>query len=409
MKIPSFLPSGRFHRAISAKIAEAVQPRWRLALSPWPPCPPPPAPPCPARRRRRLPAPPLSRPPAACLDQTSPPPSPLPPLSPCPPVRCGLPPMARAAFLTAAAWTTALVGGARPAAAVGRSAFVVRRAPPPPFLSSAAPAAAGGGAPRRRLASAPPPRMGLVDDVTARMKAAMKAKDADTLRVLRNMRAAFLTAEKETGAGALDDAAAVACLKRLVKQRNQSIEMYEKGGRTDLAEVRWRWGGGGGWGGGEGGGRARVGWGGRTRVGCGGGGAVLTGALHGVCWERWARLRGRRLSGTRVGVGPLLHAWLHAGGGQARRDEGRGSATRLADGTLLTLPALHGVSPPTSLPCPSLLPSFPLAPPNRSLRSLSWPSSRPTSPRRPTRRRRARGWRRPSRRWARPSRGTLAR
>lgn len=80
------------------------------------------------------------------------------------------------------------------------------------------------------------PRMGLVDDVTARMKAAMKAKDADTLRVLRNMRAAFLTAEKETGAGALDDAAAVACLKRLVKQRNQSIEMYEKGGRTDLAE-----------------------------------------------------------------------------------------------------------------------------------------------------------------------------
>eukprot|EP00168_Porphyra_purpurea_P014846 TRINITY_DN4367_c0_g2_i1.p1 TRINITY_DN4367_c0_g2~~TRINITY_DN4367_c0_g2_i1.p1 ORF type:complete len:141 (+),score=70.95 TRINITY_DN4367_c0_g2_i1:58-423(+) len=51
------------------------------------------------------------------------------------------------------------------------------------------------------------------------------------------MRAAFLTAQKETGAAALDDAAAVACLKRLVKQRNQSIDMYESGGRADLAEA----------------------------------------------------------------------------------------------------------------------------------------------------------------------------
>lgn len=145
--------------------------------------------------------------------------------------------MARVAFNSAAAWTTVLAGGGRPAAAVGRSAFVRRTArsfPPPP---SAAAAAGRGGTQRHLLSASPPLRMGLVDDVTARMKVAMKAKDADTLRVLRNMRAAFLTAQKETGAGTLDDAAAVACLKRLVKQRHQSIEMYEKGGRTDLAEV----------------------------------------------------------------------------------------------------------------------------------------------------------------------------
>ncbi|KAK1866094.1 hypothetical protein I4F81_008614 [Pyropia yezoensis] len=151
--------------------------------------------------------------------------------------------MARVAFLSAGAWTTELVGCARPAAFVGRSASVRRAARSPLSAPSAAAAAAaaaaagrGGGTRRHLVTASPPLRMGLVDDVTARMKVAMKAKDADTLRVLRNMRAAFLTAEKETGAGTLDDAAAVACLKRLVKQRNQSIEMYEKGGRTDLAE-----------------------------------------------------------------------------------------------------------------------------------------------------------------------------
>ncbi|GAB0490689.1 hypothetical protein MMPV_001926 [Pyropia vietnamensis] len=142
--------------------------------------------------------------------------------------------MARVAFLSGAAWTSGLVSGRCPAAAVGRGALV-RRVPfsPPPSLAAAG---RSGGMRRNLVSASPAPRMGLVDDVTSQMKVAMKAKDANTLRVLRNMRAAFLTAQKETGSDTLDDAAAVACLKRLVKQRNQSIEMYEKGGRTDLAE-----------------------------------------------------------------------------------------------------------------------------------------------------------------------------
>uniref|UniRef100_A0A7S1XBG1 GatB/YqeY domain-containing protein n=1 Tax=Compsopogon caeruleus TaxID=31354 RepID=A0A7S1XBG1_9RHOD len=76
--------------------------------------------------------------------------------------------------------------------------------------------------------------MSLVDDVSRDMKQAMRDKDVARLKALRNMRAAFLMAMKEDGAEALSDEVAGVVLRRLAKQRRESIEMYRSGGREDL-------------------------------------------------------------------------------------------------------------------------------------------------------------------------------
>lgn len=77
--------------------------------------------------------------------------------------------------------------------------------------------------------------MGIFEDVSEQMKAAMRAKDKERLAGLRGIRAAFIEAIKEEGAGdTLDDDAAVTILRRLAKQRKESITAYETGGRDDL-------------------------------------------------------------------------------------------------------------------------------------------------------------------------------
>jgi len=75
---------------------------------------------------------------------------------------------------------------------------------------------------------------GIVDDVSARIKDAMKAKDTARLAALRNMRAALLVTMKDTGAETLDDAKAVETLRKLVKQRVDSITQYKAASREDL-------------------------------------------------------------------------------------------------------------------------------------------------------------------------------
>lgn len=77
--------------------------------------------------------------------------------------------------------------------------------------------------------------MSIFDTVTTGMKDAMKAKDAPRLAALRNIRAAFLTEMKKDNAESLDDETCVALLRRLEKQRRESIEAFEKGGRTEQA------------------------------------------------------------------------------------------------------------------------------------------------------------------------------
>jgi uncharacterized protein YqeY len=77
--------------------------------------------------------------------------------------------------------------------------------------------------------------MGMVEDVSARMTAAMKAKDAPRTAALRNIRAAFLVEMKKDGSTTLSDETCVAVLRRLEKQRRESIEAFEAAKRPDRA------------------------------------------------------------------------------------------------------------------------------------------------------------------------------
>ena len=80
----------------------------------------------------------------------------------------------------------------------------------------------------------------LVDDIRSKMVAAMKAREEIKLRVLRGLITAFtneLVSQKRKPDEKLDDEAAMAVIKRAVKQRQDSIEQFEKGDRSDLAEI----------------------------------------------------------------------------------------------------------------------------------------------------------------------------
>jgi len=79
--------------------------------------------------------------------------------------------------------------------------------------------------------------MAIYEQVSAQMKDAMKAKDPARLGALRNVRAAFLTEMKKDNSDSLPDEACVAILRRLEKQRKESIEAFEKGGRAEMAEA----------------------------------------------------------------------------------------------------------------------------------------------------------------------------
>jgi uncharacterized protein YqeY len=77
--------------------------------------------------------------------------------------------------------------------------------------------------------------MALIDRISEDMKGAMRSKDALRLGALRMAKAALMNREVERGR-ALDDAEAQQVITSLIKQRRDSIEQFEKGGRTDLAE-----------------------------------------------------------------------------------------------------------------------------------------------------------------------------
>ncbi len=76
--------------------------------------------------------------------------------------------------------------------------------------------------------------MSLLDTIIADLTAAMKAKDADKLSTLRMVKANLMNRKIEKG-GELADDEILKALQSLVKQRRDSIEQYEKAGRSDLA------------------------------------------------------------------------------------------------------------------------------------------------------------------------------
>ena len=75
--------------------------------------------------------------------------------------------------------------------------------------------------------------MTLKDRITDDMKLAMRARDADRLLAIRGLLAAVKQREVDERV-VLDDAAVVAIVDRLVKQRKDSIAQFEAGGRPDL-------------------------------------------------------------------------------------------------------------------------------------------------------------------------------
>ena len=76
--------------------------------------------------------------------------------------------------------------------------------------------------------------MTLKDQIIADMTAAMKAKDAARVSTLRMLKAAITNREKE-GGDALTDEDVTKLLRSQMKQRRDSVEQYQKGGRPELA------------------------------------------------------------------------------------------------------------------------------------------------------------------------------
>lgn len=79
--------------------------------------------------------------------------------------------------------------------------------------------------------------MRLEEQIMARLKEAMKAKDEDSLRGLRAIKAEIIKAKTEPGAGGqISEEGELKMLQKLVKQRKDSLEIYEKQNREDLAQ-----------------------------------------------------------------------------------------------------------------------------------------------------------------------------
>jgi uncharacterized protein YqeY len=79
----------------------------------------------------------------------------------------------------------------------------------------------------------------LRDKINDSVKTAMKAQDKLRLSTLRLVNAAIKNADIEArtaGKEPLDDGALLALFQKMIKQREESITLYEKGGRKELAD-----------------------------------------------------------------------------------------------------------------------------------------------------------------------------
>jgi uncharacterized protein YqeY len=78
--------------------------------------------------------------------------------------------------------------------------------------------------------------MSLEQQIMTEMKEAMKAKNEGVLRALRGIKAEIIKAKTEPGAaGEIDEATEQKFLQKMMKQRRDSLEIFEKQGREDLA------------------------------------------------------------------------------------------------------------------------------------------------------------------------------
>ena len=75
----------------------------------------------------------------------------------------------------------------------------------------------------------------LKDRITDDMKAAMRARESERLGAIRMLLAAIKQKEVDERVS-VDDAAVIAIVERLIKQRKDSIEQFGKAGRDDLVQ-----------------------------------------------------------------------------------------------------------------------------------------------------------------------------
>jgi uncharacterized protein len=80
--------------------------------------------------------------------------------------------------------------------------------------------------------------MELENKINSDIKQAMLTKDSRKLEALRAIKAALLLAKtsKDAHGGEVSDEAGIRILQKLIKQRQESAEMYKSGGRNELAE-----------------------------------------------------------------------------------------------------------------------------------------------------------------------------
>src|SRR5262245_21553699 len=79
----------------------------------------------------------------------------------------------------------------------------------------------------------------LRDDINNALKDAMKARDERRVSTLRLVNSTFKNADIEVrgqGKSPLSDDELLSLLQKMIKQRQESIELYEKGGRAELAQ-----------------------------------------------------------------------------------------------------------------------------------------------------------------------------
>lgn len=79
--------------------------------------------------------------------------------------------------------------------------------------------------------------MSLETEIMAQMKDAMKAKDEATLRGLRAIKAEIIKAKTDPGAGGqISEEGELKLLQKLVKQRKDSLDIFNQQNRADLAQ-----------------------------------------------------------------------------------------------------------------------------------------------------------------------------
>ena len=77
--------------------------------------------------------------------------------------------------------------------------------------------------------------MSLETNVMSALKNAMKAKDQGALRALRAIKSEILLFQTSGAGTELDEAAEIKLLQKMIKQRKDSLDIFEKENRSDLA------------------------------------------------------------------------------------------------------------------------------------------------------------------------------